>query len=257
MHEGDRLSISPQGELIFHDAFKGENHTLLNARGELQMGAIEEVKKGIPEASSLSPAEQPVASTAEEVKAVSAYDQGAVEHPEETLHTSPPSSEGVTTLGEMAAQPIMGSEPAAPAIASDTIIGRSLEDRLSNSPSNTETGSTPFSNVNNVRITPDQAAVYSWQLPNTDVRFPVAWGADMNEAAVVAEQQALASRGDVILYPVEKVNDLGVSRVVMYGIVADENGVLDRITDQELRNPVTGASFTAAEPNDFVRRISP
>lgn len=279
MHEGDRLFMSPQGELVFHDNFvnppKGEEIVLMNARGEIQPGAIERIQAGIPDAPAAPTATQGavVASTEmssavptvvpERVGAVAPL-ESVVAAPvaganqglsiEDTLSGSEPAyvpAEPKLPSGELTIDDVIGASGATPNIVPEASPHGASEPLTVDNVINNQISTNGFG----VEINPNEPARYSWRLPGSNAEYQVVHGGTPEAESALAREHVANHPGSTVFFTDVRYNEFGQPIEYMRAWTSSATGKVEIMNNPP--NPVTMQELLpVAQPNDFVRKLN-
>lgn len=270
MLEGDKLVIDAEENVWF--VRNGESQLLLeNRNGQLVEHKLEGmemrasnpitqalVKESVPESDESVPQEttlvHPIGSSVEttEVPYV-ATDTTPSEQIEESVAAPALEADSGDTEGLIPRATLGGTNegsdtqtPAAP------LKTQSLE---SWAQASIEADASMFSNAHGVEINPSEPAGYEWRIPGTNASFTVAYGE--NEAAT--ERWALR---ELELHPESKVLMNYTEANASTGAMETSVGAWQMRTDgtpefvREVLNPENGQKLGAANPQDFIRKLS-
>lgn len=279
MHEGDRLFMSPQGELVFHDNFvnppKGEDVVLMNARGEIQPGAIERIQAGIPAAPAAPTATQGAvvasaemssavpSAVPEQVGAVAPL-ESVVAAPvaganqglsiEDTLSGSEPAyvpTEPKLPGGELSIDDVIGASGTTPSIVPEASPYGASEPLIVDNVINNQISINGFG----VEINPNEPARYSWRLPGSNAEYQVIHGGTPEAESALAREYVANHPSSTVFFTDVRYNEFGQPIEYMRAWTSSASGKVE-ITNNPL-NPVTMQELLpVAQPNDFVRKLN-
>lgn len=112
----------------------------------------------------------------------------------------------------------------------------------------------PFTNNYGVPVNPQLIGAYTWQVPGTDVRLPMAFGGPTGEYSDWAMKEVLKHPGETRLFVTQVQDPLTgtiTPRVDSWSIDATGKPELTR----GVVNPINGKPLPPINPQDFIRRL--